>query len=112
MKGPTMQMYRVRFARTLPDDLVEMGDCIVCASNNDAARDMVAAIVGFPATVAQFEIVRIKPSLYLIGRRDVKHSLSAADGTAVDADNASAATFPGVSESMRDEHWYSVQAQA
>src|ERR1700738_4588427 len=105
-------MYRVRFARKLPGDMVDMGDCVICAGNADMARDAVAAVLGFAVSHAEFEVVRVKPSLYLIGRREVHKSLSSASAQIVDASVRSTATFPGVTESLPEECWHEVSASA
>lgn len=105
-------MYRVRFARSLPNDMVDMGDCVVCAGNADAARDGVSAILRFPVSTAQFEIIRVKPGLHLIGRREVHKSLSSSQASIVDSNVASIATFPGVTENLQNEYWHEVVASA
>jgi hypothetical protein len=107
-----MQMYRVRFARKLPNDIVDIGDCVICAATADSARDGVAAVLFFPISTAEFEIIRVKPSLYLIKREKINKSLSSAQAKIVDADEAVTGTFPGVTESMLDEHWFETAASA
>lgn len=107
-----MQMYRVRFARKASVDIVDMGDIIVCAASNEAALDMVCAILGLRASEVVFDIARVKPSFWQISRRDVKNSITATEALIVGAANLSNATFPGVTEGRSDEHWYSVCAQA
>ena len=107
-----MQMYRVRFARKLLNDLVDLGDCVACSSTAEGAQEMVATIIGFPPSTAEFEVVRVKPSLYLIGRREVRRSMSSVDAHVVDASLACRATFPNTTETMADEYWYAVQASA
>ena len=107
-----MQMYRVRFARKLPKDLVDIGDCLVCAGNADAASDMVAGILRVPLASTEFEVTRVKPSLYLIGRKEVDKKMPDVSAELVDVDLACTATFPGITENLPDEYWHEVQASA
>lgn len=68
-----MQMYRVQF-RVLHTDRTERGDVLVCASNKDAATAMVLALLKLPGSRTQCECERVKPSLYVIERRQSKLS--------------------------------------
>lgn len=107
-----MQMYRVKFARKLQDDMVDMGDVIVCASSQESAISIIGHHLDLKMAETEMEVSRVKPSIYQISRREVKNSISAIGAHTVAADAASSATFPGVTECMPDEHWYSVDAQA
>jgi hypothetical protein len=107
-----MQMYRVKFARRLSGDTVDLGDMLVCAGSQDMARDAVAQFHDLGASSVEWDISRVKPSVYQISRREVRHCISTAMATAVDAHNATTATFPNETENMRDEFWFVVQAIA
>lgn len=56
--------YRVIYATTM-----DRGNVIVCAANRDAATDMVLALLKLPGSRTQFEVVRIKPSLFEVEKR-------------------------------------------
>jgi len=105
-------MYRVRFAHKLPKDMVDVGDCIVCAGNVDLASEMVAQILQLPIAGTQFEVSRVKPSLHLIGRQEINRKMPDFSAELLDADLACRATFPGLTENMVDEYWHEVQASA
>jgi len=107
-----MQMYRVRFARKLADDMVDLGDALVCAASQEMAGDMVAHILGIRFSATEMEVSRVKPSFYQLSRREVNHSMTTSLATAIDADNASSATFPNQTETRPDEYWYAVMAIA
>lgn len=107
-----MQMYRVKFAKKLSNDMVDIGDVLVCAQTSELACEGVARILELPRSETQMEVERVKPSFYQISRREVKGSVSTFDADAISASLASSATFPGVTEARRDELWYSVAAQA
>jgi hypothetical protein len=107
-----MQMYRIKFARSIGGDLVDMGDVLVCAHSSEAAADMVVQVLGLERSQTHLDVSRIKPSLYTIDRHEIRESIATAHAGAVSADLATRATFPGVTESMPDEHWYCVIAQA
>lgn len=103
------QMYRVKFARQLADGMVDMGDCLIVAQNQDAACDAVRIILEIDKNT-EFDVSRVKPSFYQIARREVKKSLSTFDANAVDQKFASSATFP--TETWPDEFWHAVEAKA
>lgn len=107
-----MQMYRVQFARKLQGDAVDQGDVIVCAANQDSARDMVATVLQLPGNGVEYKVSRVKPSLHVLRRQQVSKAMVTVDGKAVDAGKATMATFPGVTEGRRDEFWYAVEATA
>lgn len=107
-----MQMYRVKFALPLAENMVDLGDVLVCAASNELAQDLVCQVLEIRRSDAQFDVARIKPSLYQLGRKEAKNSLATADALLVDANLASSATFPGVTENKPDEFWWNVVAQA
>ena len=107
-----MQMYRVKFARKLQDDMVDMGDVLVCANSQEAAITLVGHHLDLRMTETEMEVSRVKPSIYQISRREVKNSISAIGAHTVGAGAASSATFPGVTESLPNEYWHSVAVQA
>jgi hypothetical protein len=107
-----MQMYRVKFARKLQDDMVDMGDVLVCANSQEAAITLVGYHLDLRMTETEMEVSRVKPSIYQISRREVKNSISAIGANTFDAGAASSATFPGVTESLPSEYWHSVAVQA
>jgi hypothetical protein len=107
-----MQMYRVRFARKLPNDMVDVGDCVVCAASHDAAKIMVAEILKLLIATTEFEVARVKPSIHLIGRREVNKKMPTIAAELVDAELACTGTFPGVTENSPEEHWHEVEASA
>lgn len=107
-----MQMYRVKFARKLSGDRVDLGDVIVCAETQESARETACRILCLPRIDTQTDVSRVKPSLYQIARRVAHHSVACFDAKTVDDLLLSTATFPGVTESMKDEYWFSVEAQA
>jgi hypothetical protein len=106
------QMYRVKFARKLSVDTVDLGDVIVCAGSQEQAGDFVAQLYGLGSSAVEWDISRVKPSLYQVSRREVHNSLSTAMATTVNAAYASCATFPGVTENQPDEFWFEVQITA
>lgn len=106
------QMYRVKFARQLSDDHVDLGDVIVCATSAEQAGASVASILGVAMSKTEMEISRVKPSIYQISRQTIKNTASAHEAHTVKADELSRATFPGVTESMPDEFLWVVTAQA
>lgn len=114
--GPTagcvMQMYRAKFARRLSSDIVDLGDVVVCAGSQDMARDVVAQIYGLRNSSVEWDISRVKPSIYQVSRREVRHSISTVSATIINAAYASSATFPNETENMPDEFWFAVQATA
>jgi len=57
-----MQMYEVTF-QVHYDDIIDLGKILVCASNNDAAIEIVRFFLGIPASQATFSAVRIKPEI-------------------------------------------------
>lgn len=79
-----MQMYRVKYVSRLGKE-ADLGDVIVCASNADAAMDTVRAALDLPASGTEYDVVRVKPSIYQISR-NVKSGL---DGL------PAMGTFPG-----------------
>lgn len=105
------QMYRVKFAIQLPGDMVDMGDCLVCTQNQDAACDAVKQILELNNNT-EFDVSRVKPSFHQLSRREVKASLSTFDADAVDQRVASVATFPLNSETWPDQFWHAVEAKA
>jgi hypothetical protein len=105
-------MYRVKFARKLADDMVDLGDVLICAASQELACDSVSHMLGIKLSVTEMEVSRVKPSFYQISRRNVKHSISTSLATAIDVENASSATFPNQTESMPEEHWFAVMAMA
>jgi hypothetical protein len=110
-----MQMYRVRYVRKLTETTVEQGDCVVCAANGDAARDMAAVVIGFAVSTAEFEVERVKPSLHMISRRERANSIATVRAESVSVAKACAATFPGTTEareSRLEEPWFEVHATA
>ena len=107
-----MQMYRVKFANQLAGDYVDLGDVLVCAQSQDAARQAVVTILDLPASGVEMDVRRVKPSLYQVSRRTVQKSITAFDALPVDAAAACVATFPGVTENMKDEFWFTVEASA
>ncbi|MCA1452162.1 hypothetical protein I6F35_02895 [Bradyrhizobium sp. BRP22] len=106
------QMYRVKFARQLDRDMVDLGDCVVCAQNAEAACDAVRVILGIDESATKMDASRVKPSFYQIARREVKASLATCDAGTVREDLASVATFPGQTESRPDEFWHAVEVKA
>lgn len=98
-----MQMYRVRFVRMKKSDTIDKGDCIVCANNNEAAIIMVATVLDIPISSTEFEAVRVKPGVYLIGRNEVHKKMFAVDGKSVNISQASMATFPYRKQEERKE---------
>lgn len=107
-----MQMYRIKFAHALAGDRVDMGDVVVCARDENSARDSVRAILALPQSGVEMDSHRVKPSLYQISRETVHNKISAIEGRAVDAALASTGTFPGVTESIPDKHWFTASAMA
>jgi len=107
-----MQMYRVKFARRLTDDLVDLGDVIVCVNSQEAACDAVASLYGFSASAVEWNVSRVKPSFYQVSRREVHHSIPTVDAELINAALASTATFPGTTENAPDEYWFSIEAKA
>lgn len=107
-----MQMYRVKFARKLTGDVVDLGDTLVCAQSQEAAGMMVSQALDISLSETEMIITRVKPSFYQISRREVKSSMPAVDASAIDAQLACSATFPGVTENMPDEVWFSIEARA
>lgn len=107
-----MQMYRVKFARKISETAVDLGDVVVCATERDAALASVAATYGLPVAGTEFDVSRIKPSLFQISRRTIDNTVATFDAGTVSANKLSNATFPGVTESRRDRIWFSVVATA
>jgi len=105
-----MQMYRVRFAQPMANKKVDHGDCIVCANSSEDARLLVISHLGVRS--AEFDISRIKPSLFQISREIIDHSLAGNLATIFDEASESRATFPGITESLPDEFWHTVFAEA
>jgi len=66
-----MQMYRVLF-QTHYVSTVDKGDVLVCASNNQAAIDMVINLLNLPATRTQCEAQRVKPSIWELERKEIR----------------------------------------
>jgi len=64
-----MQMYRVAFT-THWEDRIERGDVLVCADNQEAARDMVITHKQLASSRTQTEVARVKPSIYDISHTD------------------------------------------
>jgi len=62
------QMYRVSFT-THWQDRIERGESLVCADNQEAARDMVITHKRLASSCTQTEIARVKPSIY-----DISHT--------------------------------------
>jgi hypothetical protein len=107
-----MQMYRVKFARRLIGDVVDLGDMIVCAGTQDAARDTVAVLLAIGVSGTEWDISRVKPSIYQVSRREVRNSISTVTADLVNPAFATMATFPGTTENRAEQFWFSVQATA
>lgn len=107
-----MQMYRVKFAKKIDPDTVDIGDVVVCAGSREAAMDMVAQVLELARSGTEMDVSRVKPSLFQVSRRTVKNSVATFDGNTIRDDVVSVATFPGTTENMPDEFWYSVVASA
>jgi hypothetical protein len=106
-----MQMYKLKFARCLPGDRVDIAEVAVCASSAEQARDLVAQVYELGASAVEWgEVTRIKPSVQLLSRREVSRSLSTATADVVDVRHASTATFPD--ERPAEEYWHVVSAVA
>lgn len=105
-------MYRVRFTRKLGEHSVDQGDVVVCAQTQQLALIVVAEQLELPASETQFEVARVKPSLYQISRKTVDNRISTFDAETVSEAMASNATFPGVTESYVDRYWFEVAASA
>jgi hypothetical protein len=65
-----MQMYQVQF-QSHYEDIVDLGNVIVCATSADVAEDMVIALLDLPQSKTIMKTARIKPSLFSISRREI-----------------------------------------
>lgn len=65
-----MQMYKVSF-RQHTSDAIDTGDVLVCAASADAAIDMVMHHLGLVPSDTVVEVVRVKPSVYELFRKEV-----------------------------------------
>jgi len=65
-----MQMYKVSF-QTRYNDIIDIGECLVCAANNELAADMIRESLRLPISSTIFEVNRIKPSIYSLSRKEV-----------------------------------------
>jgi hypothetical protein len=64
------QMYEVAF-QTHYEDLIDIGKVVVCADSNEKASEMVCFLFDLPASRTVFDVVRIKPSIFQISRKEV-----------------------------------------
>jgi hypothetical protein len=107
-----MQMYRVKFARSINDSTVDVGDVILCANTREDAIIAVVQTLALPATETQFECSRLKPNFYQVSRRYVGKSLAAFAAGTVDEHLASSATFPADPKNMTERQRFSLVASA
>ncbi len=87
-----MQMYKVAFT-SRRGRAIETGLYLVCASNADQAKDMVSTMFNIPPKATDFDVSRIKPSIYRI-----KHTDFIKDDITAVVVNSSAANHPSQDE--------------
>jgi hypothetical protein len=63
-------MYQVAF-QTHYENLIDMGNVIVCAGSSEMARDAVLMLLNLPGSRTQTTINRIKPSIYTLTRKEL-----------------------------------------
>jgi hypothetical protein len=104
------QMYRVRYTKN-GEGMVETGEAIVCAPNQDNALSIVAQINKLPTSGTQFEVSRVKPPYVLIKRAEVERRMGAYEATTVSEGLACVATFPHKAD-LPEREDYSVVVRA
>ena len=80
-----MQMYLAKFARNIDDRIIDVAEIVVCAHSRDAALALVVQTFDLPPSSTQFEIRRVKPSIYQVSRRRIDNSMSTHDAQRVSA---------------------------
>jgi hypothetical protein len=73
---------------------------------------MVANILGLDESSSEFEVTRVKPSLYLIVRGERVSVVTGIGASVLHASCASSATFPDVTERLPEEYWHEIVVSA
>ena len=107
-----MQMYRVKFAAKISDEVADLGDVLICANSNQSAMEMVAAHMKLRRSGVEMSAERVKPSIFVLSRKEVGGRVPSFQGGTVHVRDTSHATFPGVTESRQDEFWFAIEARA